>query len=181
MINLLPPQGKKRVLRNYWLRIVSVYFLLLGAAFLVCAVLLLPTYFYISYQINALSNSFEIENIEAQKQVESEIVKANEISKLLVSTPEVVNDSVIIKEVLMFSEGLASIGSITVVKNGREVSEVIVSGSAINRSSLLAFRDAAKEHRFFNEVNIPLSNLAKDQNIPFSLTLEPSEVLKADI
>jgi len=178
MTNLLPPEGKKQVFKNYWFRVLSVYFTLFGSAFLVTSALLLPTYFYISYQIDALSNIISNEKAESFKKIESSITEANEISELLLNTPNAVNDTEIIKEILNFSGGLVSIDSIKIQKSDRKFKEVIVSGTANDRSSLVAFRDSAEQHKFFDEVNLPLSNLAKDQDIPFSLTLEPSDLLK---
>lgn len=181
MINLLPPEGKKRVLRNYWLRVSSVYFMLLGSAFFITAALLLPTFFYVSYQIQALGNSITEADVESLKKIETSISDANVISELLLSTPEVVHDSEIINEVITFSNNLVSVGTIRIQKNNRKVTEVTVNGTARDRSSLVSFKNNAEQHRFFDEVNLPLSNLAKDQDIPFSLTLEPSDILKKGI
>lgn len=181
MINLLPPEGKKQVSKNYWFRVLSVYFTLFGSAFFVTSALLLPTYFYVSYQIDALSNAMSNEEAESFKRIEASIAEANDISELLLNTPNAVNDTEIINEILNFSGGLVSIDSIKIQKNNRKVNEVIVSGAANNRSSLVAFRDSVEQHKFFKEVNLPLSNLAKDQDIPFSLTLEPSDLLKNGI
>ncbi len=181
MINLLPPEGKKRVIKNYWLRVFSVYFTLLGSAFFVTLALLLPTYFYVSYQIDALGTSISNEDAESLKKIETSITDANNISELLLHTPHVVNDTKIINEITSFSDGLVSIGTIKIQKKDRKVTEVTVSGRALNRSSLVSFRDSAEQHEFFDKVNLPLSNLAKDQDIPFSLTLEPSDVLKKGI
>ena len=178
MINLLPPEGKKRVLKNYWLRVLSVYFNLLGSAFFVTSALLLPTYFYVSFQIKALGTEMSNEDVESLKKVEASISDANEISELLLDTPDTVNDSDVINQILAFSDGLVSIGTIKIQKKDRKISEVTVSGTANDRSSLVSFRDSAEQHQYFDEVNLPLSNLAKDQDIPFSLTLEPSDLLK---
>lgn len=181
MINLLPPEGKKGVLKNYWLRVVSIYFILCGTAFFITGALLLPTYFYILYQTQALGTVIVEEDVVSLKQIETDINTANQISTLLVSTPTTVRDSDILTEVLAFSDGLAEIGSINIKKDGRKISEIVVNGVAYDRSTLVAFRDRAEQHQFFKEVNLPLSNLAKDQNISFSLTLEPSDELTQDL
>ena len=169
------------MLKNYWLRIATVYLALLGLAFLITSALLLPTYFYISYQINALSSIITSEDEITLKQIESEISNANSISKLLLDTPQTVADSEVISEVLAFSQGLVNVGSIDIRKSNRTITEVVVTGTALNRNTLVSFRDSAEGHRFFSEVNLPLANLAKDQDIPFSLTLEPSEILNSPI
>ena len=183
MINLLPPEGKKRVRTEYWVRVVAAYFALTGLVFLIGAILLLPTYFYISFQASALAVSGqELEgDTQSYEALEKEIQLANDISRLLVDTPEYIEASAVIDEIYAVAGDRIDVNSIRILKEGRMITSVVVSGSALDRSALVAFRDGAEASEYFATVELPLSNLAEDRDIPFSLTLEPSSVLQTAI
>lgn len=51
---------------------------------------------------------------------------------------------------------------------------VTVSGVAESRQSLLAFEDKLRGSKEFKEVTLPVSNLAKDRDVPFDLKLTPN-------
>lgn len=183
MINLLPSEGKKKVIISYWMRVVSVYFMLVGIAFLVVGALLLPTYFYISFQTTALGGGEEAggEGVLNFKELEAEIDLANDLSAVLTETPMYIDVSEVISEIQSFAGSKITIQTIAIEKDGQIVSSVVVTGRAADRASLVAFRDDAEANRLFTEINLPLSNLAEDQDIPFSLSLEPSEVLQTPL
>lgn len=178
MTNLLPAQGKKRLKQQYWMRVATVFFIVAGIGFLVSAATLLPTYFYISFQSNALKNASAAHQADTLsfREMDDAIELANDISVALTADQEYINVNEVQKEIIAFSEGLATINNISIAKE-EYVTSVVVSGVAFDRESLVEFRDKAEAHRFFTYVKLPLSNLAKDQDIPFSLTLEPSETL----
>ena len=178
MINLLPPEGKKKVHINYWLRVTTVYMTLLAVALLISTALLLPTYFYISYQIQAYSETLSNDEEKSIKQIEADITKANQVSGLLLKTPQITKDSELLDEIQLLSEQQVFISNITIRKKDRTFSEIVVNGVAKDRNSLVEFKNKAESHRFFKDVNLPLSNLAKDSDISFSLSLVPTDVLK---
>lgn len=183
MINLLPPEGKKRVLTNYWIRVASVFLVLIGCSFLITTALLLPTYFYLSFQGNALSRNFT--TVEAGSEtyatLEKEINLANDISDVLLDEKIYIDVTEVTDQVMGFTSDKISISSVSISKTDGYISEVRVIGRAADRSSLLGFRDTVEAHELFSEVDLPLSDLAKDQDIPFSLKLEPSDLMKTPL
>ena len=50
-------------------------------------------------------------------------------------------------------------------------STMIISGTALNRLSLQLFQKNLANQKLFNSADLPLSDYAKDTNIPFSITL----------
>jgi len=50
--------------------------------------------------------------------------------------------------------------------------KVVIEGRAATREILLSFKDALKNSAYFQNLNIPLSNFLKQNNIDFSLTFE---------
>lgn len=181
MINLLPPNGKKRVVVDYWIRVLSVLCILLGVSFLFTSALLLPTYFYLSFQAHALDIS-ELDlsqDVMSFKELEDEINIANDISDVLNETPRYIEASRVIEEINTFAGEQIFVSNISIEKRDSQIIAVQVNGVADDRVSLVQFRDDAEANEFFSEVELPLSNLAQDRNIPFSLSLEPSEVLQS--
>ena len=48
---------------------------------------------------------------------------------------------------------------------------VNITGTATDRQSLASFRDRMLAHPLISEVNLPISNLATDKDIQFSITV----------
>ncbi len=183
MINLLPPQGKKRVIIDYWIRATSVLFTLVGICALVTCALLLPTYFYLSYQSQALQNTGSdiADEVMSFKELENEINVANDISELLIDSPEYIEASDVITEINTFAGEQIFVSNVTIEKQAGQIETVRVNGVANNRAALVQFRDDAETNEYFSKVDLPLSNLAQNQDIPFSLLLEPSELLQTKL
>ena len=53
------------------------------------------------------------------------------------------------------------------------ISPIVVTGDAKTRAQLSAFRDALEMNPYFKTVTLPLSDLAKDSDIEFSITITP--------
>ena len=82
MINLLPPHARKKVTREYWFRIGTVWALLVTVAFLISTVFLLPSYVLLKAHLSAAE-------LEAQTLTDVE--------------RDVVNTEVLIKEANFFA------------------------------------------------------------------------------
>jgi hypothetical protein len=65
--------------------------------------------------------------------------------------------------------------SISVEKNKRYQTKtgtvVLVDGTASERDSLVSFLKALEESKSFSAVDVPISSLTKDKNLPFSMTI----------
>jgi hypothetical protein len=65
--------------------------------------------------------------------------------------------------------------SISVEKNKRYQTKtgtvVLVGGTASERDSLVSFLKALEESKSFSAVDVPISSLTKDKNLPFSMTI----------
>jgi hypothetical protein len=178
MINLLPPEGRSLVKREYWLRVLSAYAVLLTVAFVITIVVLLPTYFHVAFQINTVIEDIaNVGSAEDFARLEGEIKTANAISSLLVKSTAPIPATTIIAEIKKLAEATNTIEGITISTKEGVVDSVVVTGSAKTRSTLVGMRDRIEAHEYFETVELPISNLAKDENIPFSLTIKPSTAL----
>lgn len=177
MINLIPPDARKAIRREYWIRVVSVWMILLGAALLMIALLKIPTLVLVSTQLDA----FSIAYIEAQeqdkslKEAEAKIKRSNEIALVLVRST---NDPVFIP-VVEALDTLAGedvkIFNFVITQERGQLSTILIIGNASTRISLARFSDSVEAHPRFLEADVPISNLAKDKDINFSITIIPEK------
>lgn len=178
MINLLPPEGRSLVKREYWLRVVSAYAILLTIASVITIVILLPTYFHVAFQINTVIEDIaNTGSAEDYARLEGEIKTANAISGLLVKSTTPIPATTIIAELKELAETTNNIEGITITTKEGVVDSIVVTGIAQTRSALVGMRDRIEAHEHFETVELPISNLAKDENIPFSLIIKPSTTL----
>lgn len=184
MINLLPPAGKKQIVQLYWLRVAVVYFFLVTAVALITVALILPTYFFVGFQTHSLSSYISESGIapDALQEIEDAIAEANTLGALLIDTPTFVTTAEIITVIEDIARDQVSITSVTVERDEiGKVTNIEVTGTAPSRAMLVEYRDAITAHAYFAEVNLPISNLAKDQNVPFLLELTPSTYLETTL
>lgn len=173
MANLLPPDAKKNVRKEYWLRTASVWTLLLAICFVIFVALLVPTYVLIGAQHRAVTlqdSDLEINN-EAYSESVVAIERANTLARQLQKTPQH----------LLPSEALSVIESVqddAIVLTGffyttsEDAEDTIsVTGIAANRTTLVSFRETLERSPFFKEATVPVSDLVRDQNLPFTITI----------
>lgn len=177
-MNLLPNEDKDVLKNGLKQRFVIVANILLTTSFLIGIVMLLPSYFLIRIhlgQIDALNYPVKTENEESTKdildlpkEIDSKLkfLEANienkrivdSLSKLILSVPEKVK-----------------LNSISLTRNQGEKEKkgvaIVVSGVAGDRESLVLFGTILKESKFFSAVEVPVSSLTKEKNLPFSMNV----------
>lgn len=172
MANLIPQAAKRSITIEYWVRVVSVWFVLFGVAALTLAVLNAPIYLLIKNQLQTHSSLFSDANEQntSYEKIEAEIVAANDNATLLISMRN--SDAVVpyIMQIESLSNERITLKSFNVSRKGTAVSSVSLTGVAVDRASLVAFSRAIEDSEAFLEASIPLSNLAKDSDIPFTIT-----------
>ncbi len=175
MINLIPPGGKKRVNTEYVTRALSLWVFLLACALLGGALLLVPTYVLLQKQIFIAGTS---EDGGRSKGEEFEVMtktlkETNVFAAQLSQSMDSVRASDILAQVsAALSQGVDLRGlSITDAGEGKGVS-IIAQGTASTRQSLRAFLDKLKQGGFFQDAQVPISDLAPDTNLVFTATLK---------
>ena len=180
MINLIPPNAQKQVKREYWVRVAGVWGILVATAFTIVALLYVPAYVLVKSKLSAYESIYQLANVRNESFVESEkeVTEAMTIARLLVGK----NDSVSYTELIQIFNNLAgknvSITNLHVAQTDGIFSSISISGVAQSRTSLVAFRDALEAHKLFESAELPLSNLAKEYDIPFSINVIPSILKK---
>ncbi len=175
MINLIPPVAKKIMARDYLTRVGTAWVFLIGTACIIIALLLLPTYVLIQVKTSLVSEQAKdaTEKMASYNVSATELQTANRQAQILLQDPEQTTFS----DFIVYLESVA--GSDVVVNEfhfirTKNAGSAILSGVAKTRQSLADFRDVLEVDNRFVKVDLPISNLIKDRDLPFSMTLTMS-------
>jgi hypothetical protein len=179
MINLIPPSAKKSLMFEYWTRVVSVWLWLWSAALLAGTFILLPTYVLVSGQVSVYeANAAEAtEKVAAYENVSIDLARASTEAKLALDNSNEKNLSDYIRAFESLEGDGVSIISVKVSRKGAEFSPVSIAGEASDRQSLASFRDRLLANDLVESVDLPISNLARDKDISFNLTVVLKEIV----
>lgn len=179
MINLIPAHARKQVKIEYWVRVVSVWLLLLTFAVVITAALMVPSLALIRSQLLASGGMYQSvsERNDVYTHLETEVSSANTIAQKLVSLDNETLFSNLIAELQGLMGVHVQIQSISFARTEGKIESITISGDASSRAALVQFRDSIESHRFFDSAELPLSNLAKDKDVPFSITIVTSNAL----
>jgi len=171
MINLIPTPAKKRVVTEYWVRTISLWAFLGGTALLLTSTLFIPINIYVTNQEDYLqtllaSNESEKNNHEQSSAL---LLKANNQSALLGQT----NKAYTALQLLPLLQGVAidrvELEEITI--NQTKDPLLTIAGMAMTRQSLVEFRDELEKQENFLTVDLPISNLIEEKDVPFVINV----------
>jgi len=181
MINLIPPQAYKSVVREYWARVVTAWLFLLSAVVLVTLFVTIPSFVLVRTQLEAL----ELEVLKGSgteqdfKDSENLVRAANSLAGQLGSSGALVSLNEI---VLTIQEAAGSdvVLSGQSVKRGESGIEYInIRGTAKSREALAGFKTALERSALFDTALIPISDLAREVDLPFTITVTMSSIRNA--
>ena len=178
MLNLLPLKYKIEVKKEYLARLGFVSGVFLSLCFLIAVILLLPSYFLVNSQIKnyerqislsekrlSFSGAAEVisfaEDLNSKTDLfENNLKEAREISKII-------GKIIFRKPKAIILESFVYDG-----KNSRKTKDKItVKGFSKTRGELLAFIADLKKEGNFAAVDLPASNLLKENNIEFRVVI----------
>ncbi|HEY0964599.1 MAG TPA: hypothetical protein VGE31_02275 [Candidatus Paceibacterota bacterium] len=173
MINLIPPKAKRSILLEYWLRVLTVWFSLWSVAILIGVAILIPSYVLIVSQVKVYSDSAAeaSQKILDFENVSKDLVRSSQQAGTLLKGLE---DPLLSGYTERFKELEGSGIEISEIVMGRTdtgMSPAQISGEAESRQALADFRDRLRMEENVAGVDLPISNLAKDKDIQFSLTV----------
>lgn len=173
MINLIPPQGRAALRHEYLLRIGSVGAFLLSGAFLIGAVLLAPTYVLTSSQVTgARGQSSEME--ETKRAFDSafgEIRVANTIMAQLRKTDTLTPITKTLEEAVRVAPPGIRFNGFSLDRKNGGLSQIVIQGVADTRRTLASFKTTLEASDTFEEAVIPISDLARETELPFAITV----------
>ncbi|MCA9354371.1 MAG: hypothetical protein KC877_02525 [Candidatus Kaiserbacteria bacterium] len=180
MINLIPPRAKKGLLVEYWVRVISVWMTTWAFTLLLGAAIVLPAYVLISSQVSvyeesAAEASRKVENYES---VSVALVQASQQARVIIDEAkyEPMSDLLALFEEMQGND----INLTTIILERSATAEgfepVTLTGIAADRHSLASFRDRLLAVPEVDDVELPISNLAEDRDIRFTITVTFKEV-----
>ncbi len=176
-MNLLPPAEKEELRQGLKVRSLIVSSFLVAATFLVGLILLLPSYFLArgnlaktgeESQLLYVKNDDAANLLDLPQEINSklEFLRSHAQERL-------VSDS--LYEILQFSSRGITLDSVIFSRNQVQSGEnndiFALSGIAADRETLVAFSAALKASGLFAAVDVPVSSLAKDRDLPFTLNI----------
>lgn len=177
MINLIPSEEKKKIRKDFYMRVVIVSFFVLGTAVFLSNIMLAPALFYASLEKKLISEQFakdenkltfdlNQENKNAVENLENKIslIKQAQNTKFLVS--EKVINNILSKKI----NGIL-INEINYTKDVNKGNLINIRGQASSRERLLTFKNSLVTDPNFKNVDLPISNFIKSTDIEFSLVL----------
>jgi hypothetical protein len=173
MINLIPAEAKKHLVREYWIRSVTVWFFLWAFVLVLGVALLVPSYVLLNLQVKAYSETAETAgeknaNFEA---VAKELERASKTAASLsdhLSHPPMTSYIELLRS---FETDSISVTQVGLERDGDKIGLIKMNGIAADRQALAAFRNRMLEDELIETVDLPISNLAKDRQIPFELSI----------
>lgn len=174
--NLLPPKRQRILSIDYILRVGVIIAVLATALTLSSAVLLIPTYVFLSGNVSA--KKVNLASIESSLSSADEIALSNRLTALsenaasLSALSNVQSVSATVREILSVPlPGITISGISYTPRTENRPGTVIISGSSATRDSLRGYQLALQDVQFIRSVVLPVSAYAKDSDIAFTITV----------
>lgn len=181
MANLLPPEDQRRIKHDRIKKLIVVVSFGVALVFAAGILLLLPLFFSLRFQKASFVEQLEtvkqkpvfaqVENIE--KSIDDLNVKLQAFQS---NQDKTQNISPVLVELFSLADSSININSLAFTNtNSKLPPQLSIRGVVDNRDNLLEFIDLLEQSPFFSAVNSPLTNLLKEFDIEFSLTLNIDE------
>lgn len=180
MINLIPPTAKKKIITEYWVRVISVWMLIFGVVLLVVSLLFLPVYVLVTSQVEVYETSAKeaVAKVAEYDLSASTLAEANVQAQMLIELRQMKPFSDLIDDFSALQGDAISIINFDFKRTGMKLSSVQLIGKAEDRKALADFRDAMMTLPEVKDVYLPIANLAKDKDINFSISVTLNDVEK---
>lgn len=178
MTNLLPQHARRSVIIEYWIRVGTVWSVMLTFGFLALSVLLLPTYRVIQSERGVVGDRQDIIFAEPAANTEGSVQiveETNVLARELVQKTVLVTLSEIIAAVNTAAIDGVHIRSYDVTRNGTAVQSLQIQGVASTREVLAAFKTSLENQALFASAEVPIGDLVRDTNLPFVITIDIAE------
>jgi len=173
MFNLLPKEQRKEIYTEYRFRMFILIFIFLIVTGIVAVFLLVPALFLSNSEYNELLKNLdelkkETPELENYQNLQVMVEKTNNKLKVLQSGKEQ-TPLLIWGKVTADKPAGVKIDSFSYSKNN-EKTAVVISGKSSVRESLISFAKKLEAQETFENVNLPVSDLARERNLDFSIT-----------
>ncbi|MFA6258039.1 MAG: hypothetical protein WC671_03485 [Candidatus Paceibacterota bacterium] len=180
MINLIPKEEKKKIITDFYYRLIILFIVMLDLCILVAFISLLPSYFISSMKHSFISMKLENQKLEPLPLAgEDSLALVKDINNKIISIEKFDKNKFflsnsVINAIVLNKRSDVKITQILYENSGKSGKKISITGIAPSREVLLLFREALENSSAFKSVNLPISNFVKGSNINFNLSLIPS-------
>lgn len=173
MINLIPQVVRKAVITEYWVRAVTVWLFIIAVVSVAIIFAILPLYVLVTSQVDVYAS----DAAKANKRVAEydfsagELVRANGMAQKIFELRDLEQFSGVIALFESLRNPEITLDGFELGRKEEELMPVQVTGKATTRQALADFRDTLLAQKNVAEVLLPISNLAKDKDIQFSISV----------
>ena len=173
MINLIPPKAKKTLVAEYWVRVVSVWGVTWAFTLISCACILFPAYILIDTQVEVYDQTAQMvsEKVTGYEATSVALVQASQQAKAII---DLQNEPRLSQLIAMFNQHQTesvTFSSIKLNRGGKGLSPVTLVGKAQDRHALAKFKESLSEAPEVSGVDLPISNLAQEKDLLFTITV----------
>ncbi|MFA6338604.1 MAG: PilN domain-containing protein [Candidatus Paceibacterota bacterium] len=176
MLYLLPNSQKVILNKEYTLRFIVVVFMFMFATFLIATFLLIPSYRLLTTTEDVILESKNMilrsSSEKSNKNISLAISETKGLLTLLTSESENIKSTEVFEKILSSRPTGIRINTISFEEQKGGSSLVLINGISDNRSDLINFSQTLRKESGFSSVDLPISNLAKDKDIVFSITIK---------
>lgn len=175
MYTLLPEKYVAKLKREYRVRFATMFFFFITIALAIGAVSLFPSYILSRGQerqaTQDLSSLKKIAATSGADQVEKDALNTKTLVRAITGHQDAVLLSDIVESIVAHRKSSVTISSLEVGRPSPTAVTARISGVALTRDALVAFKKELEGDARFIKVELPVSDLAKSKNIRFSMNL----------
>ena len=173
MTNLIPQTAKHKVAKEYWTRVVSIWVFILSGIFIIAGVLLIPVNVIINNRIDIYSGPAQeaVKDVTEYDLSSSVLIKSSARAGLIMKLDEKDRFSRIVKLIESLTNAGVKIDNFDFSRTDTGISPIAISGHADTRQTLAEFREILLSSDEIEDVLLPISNLARDKDITFNVTV----------
>lgn len=179
MINLIPNEEKKKMVRGFYYRAATVFLFALSITMLIASITLLPSYFFSREKKSLNSKKLDTQAAQVGSLKDQEVFAAvSNLDRELTLIEKAGKNKFLPSERVIKAIILRKVKDVKITQfsfnESREEMKVGINGTASSRETLLLFRQALENDPSFKKVDLPISNFIKGSNIKFYLSLIPA-------
>ncbi len=175
MINLVPPEAERLIKKEYYFRVGGTIAFLLAGVFLALTVALIPTYVLIAAQIQTSYDSHMVRDDESFKQADVEVKTVEQLLRQLTLESAVIPTSTAVEEIQALSSTGIAFKTFVIEDAGGVITRIQIQGTASTREALAQFKARVETSANFLKAEVPIADLARDVNLPFTMTITMAE------
>ena len=177
IINVLPLEQKRELLREFWVRFVSIFCIFIAVVFIIGNFLLFPSYLFSKSKEVLAEQEFEKFNLDnpeiSTKNLDDSIKDLNSQLSLLSDEQNKKQVSVTntFDELLMSRPAGITFSQILYSEGSDGVLSMDVYGVSTDRSALSNFKSILEKNQKYSEVILPISNFLEKTNLNFKISI----------